>query len=131
MSLFDPIGTAMSNPVELDAGKCVITSGSRTIIESVIDILGTARGENFLNEDYGSRLEEMLFTPNDQVSFSIIKQMVIDALNTWEKRIRIDQVDVTESEDSNIKCNIYIKFTVISTNLTDSFIYPFYEKLIA
>ena len=53
------------------------------------------------------------------------------ALNTWEKRIRIDQVDVSKSEDSNIKCNIYIKFTVVSTNLTDSFIYPFYEKLIA
>lgn len=131
MNVFDPIGTAMSNPVQLDAGKCVITNGSRTIIESVIDILGTARGENFLVEDYGSRLEEMLFTPNDQVSFSIIKQMVIEALNTWEKRIRIDQVDVSKSEDSNIKCNIYIKFTVISTNLTDSFIYPFYEKLIA
>lgn len=131
MNVFDPIGTAMSNPVQLDAGKCVITSGSRTIIESVIDILGTARGENFLIEDYGSRLEEMLFTPNDQVSFSIIKQMVIEALNTWEKRIRIDQVEVSKSDDSNIKCNIYIKFTVISTNLTDSFIYPFYEKLVA
>lgn len=131
MSIFDPIGTAMSNPVQLDAGKCVITSGSRTIIESVIDILGTSIGENFMVEEYGSRLEEMLFTPNDNVTFSIIKQMVIDALNTWEKRIRIDQVDVSKSEDSNIKCDIYIKFTVVSTNLTDSFIYPFYEKLVA
>lgn len=131
MSIFDPIGTAMSNPVQLDAGTCVITSGSRTIIESVIDILGTSIGENFMVEEYGSRLEEMLFTPNDNVTFSIIKQMVIDALNTWEKRIRIDQVDVSKSDDSNIKCNIYIKFTVVSTNLTDSFIYPFYEKLVA
>jgi phage baseplate assembly protein W len=80
-------------------------------------------------EDYGSRLEETLFSPNDQVTFSIIKQMVIEALNTWEKRISIDEVTVSKSKEFNIKCNIYIKFTVVSTNLTDSFIYPFYEKL--
>lgn len=131
MAIFDPIGTAMSNPVQLNAGKCVITNGSRTIIESVIDILGTSIGENFMVEGYGSRLEETLFSPNDQVTFSIIKQMVIDSLNTWEKRIRIDMVTVSKSDNSNIKCDIYIKFTVVSTNLTDSFIYPFYEKLIA
>jgi phage baseplate assembly protein W len=129
MKVFNPIGTAMSNPIQLGAGKCIITNGSRTIVESVIDILGTSRGENFMVEDYGSRLEETLFSPNDQVTFSIIKQMVIEALNTWEKRISIDEVTVSKSKEFNIKCNIYIKFTVVSTNLTDSFIYPFYEKL--
>jgi len=131
MSTFDPIGTAMANPTSLDRGTCVITSGTRTIIDSVIDILGTAKGETFLNEDYGSRLEETLFLPNDVATFSLIKQMVIEALRTWEKRIRIDSLDVSKSTDDDVKCNINIQFTVISTNLQESFIYPFYERLTA
>lgn len=131
MLIFDPIGSAMSNPVQILAGKCVTTKGSRTIVESVIDILGTNKGETFLNEDYGSRLEELLFQPNDTVTFSIIKQMVIEALTIWEKRIEINSVSVEGSSDNRVKCLIHLTFTVISTNLEESFIYPFYEQLAA
>ena len=128
---FDPIGTAMANPVQLDAGRSVITNGTRTIVESVIDILGTAKGETFFNEDYGSRLEETLFLPNDSVTFSVIKQMCIEALTRWEKRIRIDSVEVESSTTDSVKCFIHLSFTVVATNLTESFIYPFYERLAA
>lgn len=131
MANFDPIGTALSNPLVLGAGKWFVNSGTDVIVASVIDILGTAKGETFLNEEYGSRLEELLFAPNDAVTFSIIKQFVFEALNQWEQRIRVDSVEVSSSEDDKIKVLIHISFTVVNTNLQDSFVFPFYERLAA
>lgn len=131
MANFDPIGTALSNPLVLDAGKWLVNSGTDVIVASVIDILGTAKGETFLNEEYGSRLEELLFSTNDEVTFSIIKQFVFEALNEWEQRIRVDSVEVSSSEDKKIKVLIHISFTVVNTNLQNSFVFPFYERLAA
>jgi len=125
----DTIGTAMSNPTQLVLGRAVITEGFRLIRESVLDIIGTSRGETFFNEDYGCRLEETLFLPNDVVTFGLIKQMVLEALGTYEKRIQVNSIDVTEANDSKVKCLISLNYTIITTNLQDSFIFPFYKEL--
>lgn len=97
------------------------------IHESILQILGTRPGERFMNPEFGSRLKDLVFEPNDSVLKGLIRHYVIDAVQRWEKRILVTDVtfdDSPETVDANI-IPVRISYRVIDTQVEGNLVWPF------
>lgn len=95
------------------------------IKQAIFVLLGTKKGERFFNRDFGCRLPELVFEPNDNILVGLARQFVINAINLNEKRVRIKDVDPFIDIDNNILF-IPISYTIIATNVEGNLVYPFF-----
>lgn len=97
------------------------------IHESILQILGTRPGERFMNPEFGSRLKDLVFEPNDSVLKGLIRHYVIDAIQRWEKRVYVTDVtfdDSPETVDANTTL-VRISYRVIDTQVSGNLVWPF------
>lgn len=97
------------------------------IHESILQILGTRPGERFMNPEFGSRLKDLVFEPNDSVLKGLIRHYVIDAIQQWEKRVYVTDVtfdDSPETVDANT-IPVRISYRVIDTQVSGNLVWPF------
>jgi len=121
------LGTSEKFPFQPDAnGNVALVSDIESIRQSIDEILSTPIGTRFFNEYFGSMLHYLSFEPNDQILSGLTKYFTADALKKWEKRILVN--DVNPIIETNV-VQIYIPYTVLQTNATDTFIYPFYREI--
>ena len=98
------------------------------INESIRQILGTTPGERVMLPEFGSRLNELLFEPNDAILKALARVYVVDAIRRWDKRIIIKDVQINNSPE-NVEqglLNIHIAYTVIQDQVIGNLVYPFY-----
>jgi len=120
------VGTGLASPITLVRGKPVINTNAELINDSIADILSTPIGSKLFLPEFGSRLQELTFEPNDEVVKSMIRLFVYEALNKWEKRINLADI---KFEVSGALIDCYIEYRILSKHDIDTFIYPFYRKL--
>ncbi len=97
------------------------------IHESILQILGTRPGERLMNPEFGSRLKDLVFEPNDFVFKGLIRRYVIDAIERWEKRVYVTDVsfdDTPETVDANT-IPVRISYRVIDTQVEGNLVWPF------
>ena len=97
------------------------------IHESILQILGTRPGERFMNPEFGSRLKDLVFEPNDSILKGLIGHYVIDAIERWEKRVLVTDVtfdDSPEAIDANT-IPVRISYRVIDTQVSGNLVWPF------
>lgn len=97
------------------------------IHESILQILGTRPGERLMNPEFGSRLKDLVFEPNDFVFKGLIRHYVIDAIERWEKRVYVTDVsfdDTPETVDANT-IPVRISYRVIDTQVEGNLVWPF------
>lgn len=108
--------------------KTVTTAnGIDKINQSIHLILTTRPGDRIMVPEFGSRLPDLVFEPNDQVLQDLLYIYTVEALRRWERRIRITQVTfpTTDSDIENGIVRIRIVYTVLQTNQQGSFVFPF------
>lgn len=127
MKNFEYLGTAIKYPITIVNGKPALVTAEDNIKQSILQILSTPQGHRLMLPEYGSRLEEMMFEQNDDILKNMVRLFISDALSTWEKRIKFKNVSF-EQENDVILCNI--SYLILASNEIDSFVYPFYKKLI-
>lgn len=92
----DSLGRGLDFPFRFDprTGAVTLSEEEAHIRASIRQILGTRIGERLMRPEFGSRIHELVFEPNDQVLKSLVRHYVIEALERWEKRIRMLKVEV-------------------------------------
>jgi phage baseplate assembly protein W len=65
-----------------------------SINQSILTILATPKGTRLFHPDFGSQLEALLFEPMDDGTAASISHFIIEAIEQWEKRITISNVEV-------------------------------------
>jgi phage baseplate assembly protein W len=113
-------------------GTQISTATSRDhahIHESIRQILGTRLGERFLRPDFGTRLHELVFEPNDSVLYGLIRHEVTDALGRWEPRVVITDVLVGQSATDEHLVLADIHYRLISSQVSGNMVFPFYREL--
>ena len=98
------------------------------INESIQQILATSPGERVMLPEFGSRLRELLFEPNNAVLKTLARVYIIDAVKRWEKRIIVKEVYIDDNPQSLNQglLNIHINYTVIKDQVEGNLVYPFY-----
>lgn len=124
------LGRSIYLPLRLLKGRGVIADGLRSVEQSILSILTTPVNSRFFLRSYGSKLEELIFEPNDKVLESLLRTYVFEALETWETRAEFTDVEIAFPKDSQVRVDITITYRILPSNEINSFIYPFYRKLV-
>ena len=86
----------MPYPIIPDARGLLHTqSGIDQIKADMLSLLLTNPGERVFLPTYGTPLRRLIFEQNDQELVGAARAMIIDSINTWEPRITVDAIDVT------------------------------------
>lgn len=120
------LGQALKFPLRIVNGKVLVADSKDSIMEGIITLLNTEKGSRFFLPEYGSRLHELIFEPNDTVLFPLLRHFIVEAINQWESRIKFNSVEFYQ-ENEVVNCNI--ECTIVATSESLNFIYPFYRKI--
>jgi phage baseplate assembly protein W len=123
----DIVGTGLRFPLGVDGrGGIAMIRHEKDIEESIRVILATSKGERRMRPDFGCRVHELVFAPNNATTWGLASQYVEDALGWWEPRIEVQEVDVRADTADTSRLMIDIKYTVKATSDERSLVYPFY-----
>lgn len=122
----DFLGVGVGFPLKVKDGKIAWSKYEESIKESIMIILGTARGERVMRPDFGCGLSELVFSRNDTSTASRAIFVVEEALRKWEPRIELIKVDANADAGEKSKLVISIEYRVISSNTRYNLVYPFY-----
>jgi phage baseplate assembly protein W len=107
-------------------GGLNLTSERSEIEQSIIVILTTIPGERVMRPTFGCKLHELIFAPNNGQTAALASTYVEEALNMWEPRIRVLEVDAEPDPLRSGRLFINITYEVKVTNDRRSLVYPFY-----
>lgn len=124
----DFIGKGLSFPIVLVDGSSKLSTGKELIKASIASILAHSIGQRFFLGEYGSRIEELLEEPNEQLLINVLENFITKALTQWEKRIQV--TSVTSQPTGTTGINIDITYIIVNLQVEDNFIWPFYTELL-
>ena len=61
-----------------------------------------------MQPNFGSRIHDLVFEPNDTVLHGLIRYYVIDAIKKWEKRVIVADVTIDTSPDKTDKKTLLV-----------------------
>ena len=110
-------------------GRLQLTSESCELEQAINIILSTAPGERVMRPDFGCRIHELIFAPNNSQTAARVRRYVQEDLGMWEPRIRTTHVDVYADPGDHSKLLIEIEFELKTTHDRRSLVYPFYLEV--
>ena len=94
-------------------GNIARVTEAQSIMQALKTLLLTNQGERLYNIGMGSKIRSSLFDPLDEITASTINTSITQAINNYEPRVNIIQLQVTPSEELNaFKVNLF--FTIIN-----------------
>ena len=87
-------------------------TGIEHLRQSIIDILTTPLGTRVMRRDYGSRLFELIDAPVNRETLVDIYAAVAEALNKWEDRLHLQQVDITSAKIGQLILSLTGKYVL-------------------
>ena len=82
------------------------------ISRSIRNLIFTAPGERFFNENLGSRVSKVLFENMDEISSSLIRDEIENTINNYEPRVDLISVKVSPNYDYN-EFNVTIEYYIV------------------
>lgn len=122
------LGQGLEVPLKVSQyGRLALATDFKLIQQSIYSILGTPIGSRFFLRDYGSNLHSLLFEPNDEILKALLDEFIGDALETWEPRIKITDIQYTFQDEGAVYCQL--KARILANNQIQQFEYVFDRNL--
>ena len=109
-----------------DSGPLAMSADEESVRESIYIILSTAKGERLMRPTFGCNLHELVFAVNNRATQATAAFEVREALEAWEPRIELLEVEATAGGDLGEQLLISIDYRVRSTDNRFNLVYPFY-----
>jgi phage baseplate assembly protein W len=123
----DLIGRGWRFPLGVDSrGGIALVEGDDEIREAILMIVRTRRGGRPMRPEFGCRVWDLLFAPNDVLTWAQAGEYVREALGWWEPRIDVDDVQAFADPDDPAIMQIQVDYTIRSTHDERSLVFPFY-----
>lgn len=122
-------GTGWGFPIETDAdGEIRTVSGPADVEESIRIVLGTSPGERVMRPDFGCGIDEFAFATIDTTTLGLIETTVREALETWERRIEVLDVEADAENLATGRIDVTIEYRLRRTDDEYNLVYPFYVE---
>ena len=95
-------------------GGVALVSGEMAIRQSVLMLLATIPGERVMRPDYGCDLHRLIFSPADDTTAGLAIHHVRQALERWEPRIELLDVDARLVADDPTRLDLIVDYRVIA-----------------
>lgn len=123
----DWLGKGWRFPVAINLTGGVSTSAQEeNVRESMFVILGTAPGERIKRSEFGCRIHDLMFAPNNYVTAALAEHYCEEALLKFEPRIRLASVKAEPHRDLPNRLDIRISYMIVDENDIRNLVYPFY-----
>jgi phage baseplate assembly protein W len=123
----DLIGRGWAFPLGVDArGGIALAEGEEEIRQAILLIVRTRRGARVMRPEFGCRIWELLFAPNDSATWTMAGHHVREALGWWEPRIEVDDVRASADPGNPAAVEIEVDYTILATHDRRSLVFPFY-----
>jgi phage baseplate assembly protein W len=124
----DFLGTGWAFPVHVDAhGRIALAHHERDIEEAIRIILLTPKGQRVMRPEFGCQVHDLIFAPNDATTAGLAAHYVEEALNMWEPRIRVLDVEARPDRDDPGRLLIKVQYEIKATHDKRSLVFPFYS----
>src|SRR6476659_4039960 len=121
------LGVGWSYPPAVGSdGRISLAAYEEDVRQAVRIILGTEPGERVMRPTFGAGLRTFVFEPINTATISRLESRVHDALITWEPRIDVRSVAVTQDAARAGRLLVEIEYRVRATNAIQNLVYPFY-----
>jgi phage baseplate assembly protein W len=121
------LGTGLSFPLSVDRrGGIALASGETDVDQAIEIILSTAPGERPMRPEFGCGVHDFVFDTIDAATVGRLETEIRRALDRWEPRIVLDEVDFDLSEMGEGRLLITIGYRLRATNHKRNLVYPFY-----
>lgn len=122
------LGTGWAFPPAFSAGGAEVAtvSGPDDVHQSLAILFATRAGERPMQERFGCSLDEAMFEEIDPALVNRLTTMIHDAVLTFETRIRLLNVDISQDPDEAGVLIIQLDYTILETNSRYNMVFPFY-----
>ncbi|NIM94247.1 MAG: hypothetical protein GTO18_11120 [Anaerolineales bacterium] len=94
------------------------------IRQAIFLLLSTRPGERVMRPDYGCRIHQLIFSPNDDTTAGLAIHYVRRALERWEPRIDIIHLDAERHESTPEQLVISLNYRVRRSQRVESMEFP-------
>ncbi len=105
-------------------GGVAMIDGDESIRQAILLLLCTTPGERLLRPQYGSYLHRLMFAPNDQTTAGLAMHYVRQAVERWEPRVEIIEIDAGADPDQPSRLDIRLSYRVRASLATAELNYP-------
>jgi phage baseplate assembly protein W len=119
------VGAAFPLRLDTDAGVFALAQYEESVRQSILVILGTAKGERVMRPDFGCGIHDLVFQNLSAGTMGRVQQAVREALLRLEPRIDVTDVTVGSGSGDNV-LQIQVEYEVRATNNVFNLVYPFY-----
>ena len=121
------LGTGLSFPLSVDrTGGIALVSGETDIDQAIEIILSTAPGDRPMRPEFGCGVHDFVFDTIDASTVGRLETEVRRALDRWEPRIVVEEVEFDLSRVNDGQLLINIGYRLRATNHKRNLVYPFY-----
>ena len=123
------LGRGWNFPIHTNKrGGIGFSEADEKIRESILIILGTAKGERVMRPDFGCDIHEYTFSVVNASTLTLMTSSVKEALVYHEPRIDVLQVTASTALIDKGVLELSIEYRVRATNTESNLVYPFYLK---
>lgn len=123
------LGKGWRFPVAINlTGGISSSSLDENVRESIFIILGTAPGERVKRPDFGCRIHDLMFQPNNFVTSARAEYFCEEALYKYEPRLQEVTVKAAPNADEPNRLDIRITYLIIGQTHPKNLVYPFYLR---
>ncbi|MEO6527549.1 MAG: GPW/gp25 family protein [Gemmatimonadaceae bacterium] len=124
----DFLGTGWAFPVGVDArGRIALVRRERDVEEAMMMILLTPVGQRVMRPDFGCRIHELVFAPNDASTEGLAVYYVEEALVRWEPRIQLKEVTASGDPMNPERLLVRIEYEIKASYDRRTLVFPFYR----
>jgi uncharacterized protein len=121
------LGAGVAFPLRVDArGGLAIVRDEEDVVEAIRLIIGTAKGERPMRPEFGCGIHDYVFEAIDAYTIGRLDYEIRVALDRWEPRIDVLDIDFDDEGAGAGRLLIDITFQLRSTNDVRNLVYPFY-----
>lgn len=106
-------------------GGIAMVEDRDSVRQAVLLLLSTIPGERVMRPDYGCQLHRLVFSPNDETTAGLAIHYVRQALDLWEPRIEVLQLDAGRDEEEPEHLVIHLEYRVRATQQIDTTTFSF------
>jgi phage baseplate assembly protein W len=109
-------GIGINIPFNGSTGININYDSKDSIRTNLLNFLLTNRRERIMNSKVGSNLREQIFEQSTENSLEDVREIINNNINTYFPQIKLEILNIVPNLNT---INIYIKYSIINTNIVD------------
>ena len=125
----DFLGKGLRFPVSVNLNGGVSSSIlEENVRQSIFIILGTAPGERINRPEFGCRIHDLMFAPNNDITGARAEVYCEEAIYKYEPRVEKVVCTSTCNADQPNRLDIRIEYMIAGKHDKRNLVYPFYLR---